>query len=94
MSDVKRDKQFYDMADAYIALANTQLNESKPSRVSAAALFAAARFNAFVIAAATENKAQLIAEKEAAIAYFMNQYETMLRENLDEHMARHDAHGS
>ena len=93
MSDVKRDKQFYDMADGYIALANTQLNEAKPSRVSAAALFAAARFNAFVIAAATENKAQLIAEKEAAIAYFMNQYETMLRENLDEHMARYDEQG-
>lgn len=90
MSDVQRDKAFYDMADAYIALANTQLNAEKPSRVSAAALFAAARFNAFVIAAAAENKAQLIAEKEAAIAYFMDQYEKMLRENIDEHMTRYD----
>ncbi len=94
MSDVQRDKQFYDMADAYIALANTQLNEAKPSRVSAAALFAAARFNAFVIAAAAENKAQLIAEKEAAIAYFMDQYEKMLRENIDEHMTRYDQQSS
>jgi hypothetical protein len=90
MSDVQRDKPFYDMADAYIALANTQLNDTKPSRVSAAALFAAARFNAFVIAAAAENKAQLIAEKEAAIAYFMDQYEKMLRENIEEHLARYD----
>lgn len=94
MSDVQRDKQFYDMADAYIALANTQLNEAKPSRVSAAALFAAARFNAFVIAAAAENKAQLIAEKEAAISYFMDQYEKMLRENIDEHMTRYDQQSS
>ncbi|HBU28679.1 MAG TPA: DUF3144 domain-containing protein [Thiobacillus sp.] len=94
MSDVQRDKQFYDMADAYIALANTQLNEAKPSRVSAAALFAAARFNAFVIAAAAENKAQLIVEKEAAIAYFMDQYEKMLRENIDEHMTRYDQQDS
>ena len=94
MSDVQRDKQFWDLADAYIALANTQLNEAKPSRVSAAALFAAARFNAFVITAATESKAQLIAEKESAIAYFLNQYETMLRENLDEHLARYDQHNS
>lgn len=90
MSDVQRDKAFYDMADAYIALANTQLNEAKPSRVSTAALFAASRFNAFVIAAAAENKAQLIAEKEAAIAYFMDQYEKMLRENIDEHLTRYD----
>ena len=94
MSDVVRDKQFWDLADAYIALANTQLNEATPSRVSAAALFAASRFNAFVITAATENKAQLIAEKESAIAYFLNQYETMLRENLDEHLARYDQHNN
>lgn len=94
MSDVQRDKPFYDMADAYIALANTQLNQTKPSRVSSAALFAAARFNAFVIAAAAENKAQLIAEKEAAIAYFMDQYEKMLRENIDEHLTRYDQQDS
>ena len=31
MSDVQRDKAFYDMADAYIALANTQLSAAKPS---------------------------------------------------------------
>jgi len=90
MSDVQRDKQFYDMADAYIALANTQLNETKPSRVSAAALFAASRFNAFVIAAAAGSKEQMITEKEAAIAYFVDQYAKMLRENIDEHLARYD----
>jgi hypothetical protein len=90
MSDVQRDKQFWDMADSFIQLANTHLNTEKPSRVSASALFAASRFNAFVIMAATESKAQLIAEKEAAIAYFLDQYEKMLRENLDEHLARYD----
>lgn len=94
MSDVKRDKQFYDMADAYITLANSQLNETKPSRVSAAALFAASRFNAFVIAAAAGSKEQLVVEKEAAITYFMNQYETMLRDNIDEHLARFDQQGN
>ncbi len=94
MSDIKRDKPFWEMADSFIQLANTHLGKEKPSRVSASALFATARFNAFVITAATENKAQLIAEKEAAIAYFMNQYESMLRENLDEHMARYDQQSS
>jgi hypothetical protein len=94
MSDVQRDQQFWDMADSFVQLANTLLNEAKPSRVSASALFAAARFNAFVITAATESKAQLIAEKESAIAYFMEQYEKMLRENLDEHLARYDQQSS
>ena len=90
MSDVQRDKQFWELADSFIQLANTHLSDTKPSKVSASALFAAARFNAFVITAATENKAQLIAEKESAIAYFLEQYEKMLRENLDEHMSRYD----
>lgn len=94
MSDVLRDKQFYDMADAYIALANSQLNEAQPSRVSAAALFAASRFNAFVVAAAAGSKEQMAVEKEAAIAYFLGEYEKMLRENIDEHMARYDQQGS
>ncbi|MDP2266948.1 MAG: hypothetical protein Q8J70_10390 [Thiobacillus sp.] len=29
-------------------------------------------------------------EKEAAIAYFLEQYEAMLRENIDEHLTRYD----
>jgi Protein of unknown function (DUF3144) len=94
MSDVQRDKQFWDMADSFIQLANTHLDKEKPSRVSASALFAAARFNAFVIAAAAGSKEQLAVEKESAITYFMNQYESMLRENLDEHMTRYDQHNS
>lgn len=94
MSDVQRDKTFYDLADAYIALANSQLGTAKPSRVSAAALFATSRFNAFVIAAAAGSKEQMIAEKEAAIAYFMDQYEKMLRENIDEHLTRFDQAGA
>ena len=94
MSDVLRDKQFWDMTDSFIQLANTHLNEAKPSRVSASALFAAARFNAFVITAAAESKEQLLAEKEAAIVYFLDQYEKMLRENLDEHLARYDRQSS
>jgi thymidylate synthase ThyX len=90
MSDAQRDKQFWELADSFIQLANTHLNEAKPSKVSASALFAASRFNAFVITVSASSKEQLIAEKEAAIAYFLEQYETMLRENIDEHLARYD----
>jgi hypothetical protein len=90
MSDVERDKQFWELADSFIQLANTHLNEAKPSKVSASALFAASRFNAFVITVSASSKEQLIAEKEAAIAYFLEQYETMLRENIDEHLTRYD----
>ena len=78
------------MADAHIALANTRMGKVKPAKVSATMLFAAARFNAFVISASAENKAQMLLDKESAIAYFMQEYEKNLRENIDEHLARHD----
>jgi len=90
MSDIPRDKEFYELADAHIALANTRMGEVKPAKVSATLLFAAARFNAFVISASAESKAQMLLDKESAIAYFMQEYEKNLRENIDEHLARYD----
>jgi hypothetical protein len=90
MSDIPRDKEFYELADAYIALANTRMGKTKPAKVSATLLFAAARFNAFVFSVSAENKAQMLLDKESAIAYFMQEYEKNLRENIDEHLARHD----
>ena len=90
MSDIPRDKKFYELADAHIALANTRMGEVKPAIVSATMLFAAARFNAFVFSASAENRAQMLAEKEGAIAYFVQEYEKYLRENIDEHIARHE----
>ena len=90
MSEILRDKEFYELADAHIALANTRMGKVKPAKVSATLLFAAARFNAFVISASAENKAQMLLDKESAIAYFMQEYEKNLRENIDEHLTRHD----
>jgi len=90
MSEIPRDKEFYELADAHIALANTRMGKVKPAKVSATLLFAAARFNAFVISTSAENKAQMLLDKESAIAYFMQEYEKNLRENIDEHLARHD----
>ena len=90
MSSIPHDKEFYELADEHITLCNTHMGKVQPAKVSAAMLFAASRFNAFVIMAASENKAEMLAQKEAAIAYFLNEYETNLRENFDEHLKRYD----
>lgn len=90
MSDIPRDKEFYELADEHIALANTRMGQVKPAKVSATMLFASARFNAFLISVSADNKAQMLLDKEAAIAYFMQEYEKNLRENIDEHLARYD----
>jgi len=90
MSDIPRDKEFYELADEHIALANTRMGQVKPAKVSATMLFASARFNAFLISVSADNKAQMLLDKEPAIAYFMQEYEKYLRENIDEHLARND----
>lgn len=90
MSSMPHDKEFYELADEHITLCNTHMGKVQPAKVSAAMLFAASRFNAFVIMAASENKAEMLAQKEAAIAFFLNEYETNLRENIDEHLKRYD----
>ena len=90
MSSTPHDKEFYELADEHITLCNTHMGKVQPAKVSAAMLFAASRFNAFVIMAASENKAEMLAQKEAAIAIFLDEYETNLRENIDEHLKRYD----
>lgn len=90
MSELPRDKEFWQLADAHIDLANQHMGSVKPSRASAAMLFAASRFNAFVIMAASADKGEMLAQKEAAIAYFLAEYEKNLRENIDEHLARYE----
>ena len=90
MSDDKSDRQFWELADSFIRLANEHLTNVPRSRVSASMLYAAARFNAFVVSAGTDNKTELDSDKESAIAYFVEQYEKMLRENIDDHLANYE----
>lgn len=90
MNSIPQNKEFYELADEHISLCNTRMGKVKPAVVSATMLFAASRFNAFVIYASSENKAQMLLEKEAAIGYFMQEYEKYLRENIDEHLKRYD----
>lgn len=83
--DTKPDEQFWTFADSFIHLANKHCDSAPMSRVSATMLYGTARFNAFVVAGNTKTKEQLTSEKEDAIAYFLKQYEKMLRENLNDY---------
>ena len=77
---VPEDQQaFFSRADRFLAVANALLEDAKPGEVSAAMLFATARFNAFT----AQNQGLPPGEvDEEAVAYFRDEYEKMLRENL------------
>ena len=90
MSDDTEDKEFFERADAIINLANTQCDDFAIGRVSSSLLFAAARFNAFIVASSAKDLEQLKNDKTEAIKYFKEQYEKVFIENIDEYIKNYD----
>ncbi len=83
MSNEQADNEFWNIADSFIHLANEHMDKHPEGKVSSAMLYAAARFNAFIVASAAD--ADLKEEKDAAIEYFSGQYKNMFKENIEDY---------
>lgn len=77
--------QFWDLVDHFIQQANDACEHLEPGVVSAALLNATARFNAFVVASASLDRAEFIEEIEPAQHHLGDHYRTLLRENLEDY---------
>ena len=88
MSDTAKDKEFYEMADAHIAVANDHAKSINPGKVSATILYSAARFNTFLVASCSDSAEEFASRKEEACQYLMGEYQKM----LDEHFADYTEH--
>ena len=84
---LKIDPTFYDRADAHIHLSNAQLSDIDPGKVSASMMFATARFNAYVSWIGFQNVADMADKHDETVRYFVEQYQAMLEENLDDYIA-------
>ncbi|MDP6392429.1 MAG: DUF3144 domain-containing protein [Arenicellales bacterium] len=82
LSEEEIDQQFREMADKFIDLANGQAERVNRENVSLALLYAAARFNAFVVASHAKDITAYDADRERAAEYFRGQYRSMLDENM------------
>jgi hypothetical protein len=80
------DDEFWNRADAHIALANSQSKNTDAGKVSASLLYAASRFNAFIVASGQQDANSLAAKKAEAIEYFTAQFRKMLADNLSDHV--------
>ncbi len=80
------DEKFYDRADGHIHLANDQLKDATAGTVSASFMYAVSRFNAWRSACGFEKKEDMLAARAETIAYFVEQYEKCLAENLDDYI--------
>jgi len=86
------DAAFWERADAVIRLANEQGTTVPNNNVSASLLYAAARFNAFIVSTGAASAEAMQADKEEAIRYFTDEYRKMLSQNLDDHIANFDTY--
>lgn len=79
------DAEFIALADAFVALANTRSPEAGGVKVGAAMLYAATRFNAYVVASRTRDAEELKADRAIALQHFSEQHDAMLAQNLDDY---------
>ena len=95
MSNSDEDKKFREMADAFIAVANKQSKNENPGMVSASFLYAAARFNIFIVATSSGSANEFVSKKEDSLDALMAEYKKMLedhfenyKENFEERMEK------
>ena len=84
MSDTTPGPEFWQRVNALINLANGQCDGAHPNEVSASTLYAAARFNAFIVAQTTGSAENMALEKARALDYFTDQFRKMMEDNLDD----------
>jgi len=84
------DPKFYDRADAHINLSNDQLKDINPGKVSSSMMYATARFNAYVSWIGFDNADEMAKTRDETVKYFVEQYQIMLEENLDDYIRNFD----
>lgn len=82
ISSQDNDQQFWDLAEQFIDMANQSLETADAGKIGAALLFAASRFNAFVVASASINRAEFITDMDDSMNYLSKQFRHMLGDNL------------
>lgn len=85
ISDEELDRQYRAMIDSFIDQANQHAQLNSAENVGMALLFAASRFNAFVVSQHAESLQQYEKDLDKARAFFNQQYYDMLDENLEDY---------
>ncbi len=85
LTDEELDANFRAMIDKFIDHANEFAEIESVENVGMALLYAASRFNAFVVSQHSKSLEAYQADTPKAKAFFMKQYEEMLDENLEDY---------
>lgn len=85
ISDEEIDVVYRQMIDSFIDRANELADQNGPENTGMALLFAASRFNAFVVSQHAQTEEAFEADLPRAREFFRGQYEKMLEENLEDY---------
>ncbi len=90
MSEQDTDLAFRKRADAFIQLANEQTDYASVEQTGFSLLYAAARFNAFLVYTTANSAEEMAGQRQRAIEFFSEQYLRMFEENFDNHVENFD----
>jgi len=90
ISDDEVDVLYRQMIDSFIDRANRFAEQNSPENVGMALLFAASRFNSFVVSQHAENLEGYQFDIAKAKTFFTAQYAQMLDENLEDYKLAFD----
>lgn len=76
------DQEFWDLAEQFVEQANAALENTEPGKIGAAMLYAATRFNAFVVASTSVDRKEFIEDMDETMDYLSKQFRHMLGDNL------------
>jgi len=85
MNEVDESKQFINIADSFIDLANQHCDELKNSQVNASFLYGAARFSAFVTASSAQSEESYSENIDKAVEYYAQEFAKMLQEHMEQY---------
>ncbi len=83
MSNSDEGKIFREVADAFIAEANKLSKKENPGLVSASFLYAAARYNIFIVAANSGSVNEFASKKETTLNALMVEFKKMLEDHFE-----------
>lgn len=90
LSEDDINEQFRQMTDRFIDLANQQAETIQPENVGMALLYAASRYNAFVVAMHADDLEKYRQDHATALEFFTAEYQRMLEENLEDYLQAFD----
>ena len=84
--EISDEKKFWDMTDAFLQQANTLSDSNDVGRTAEALMYAAARFNTYLVASSCKDRNDLKDDRESSEAILREQFDKMLTSNFDDYV--------